>query len=250
MTDTCSEELSKYFEDILKNKELIIEMINTNILMYEDKIKTNKEKISQIKDHQEKVSAEFSISETRLKSEFSKYHEQYQKHEINYKLLDRTSSHYKSLIREREDEIRKLEEQSIYCYQDYQNKKVKLDCLNVQIVEADFQLKNFQRLMDEKINCLVNSKKSEENQNTFQNISLDNNNSNQTITNTVNLKERPYLNNESSTVIVESAPKIRKSKNNIFWEPITEKEETLLSSYKHLTVNSENINIKKRCILF
>ena len=158
--------------------------------------------------------------------------------------------HYKSLIREREDEIRKLEEQSIYCYQDYQNKKVKLDCLNVQIVEADFQLKNFQRLMDEKINCLVNSKKSEENQNTFQNISLDNNNSNQTITNTVNLKERPYLNNESSTVIVESAPKIRKSKTNIFGEPITEKEETLLSSYKDLTVNSENINIKKRCILF
>ena len=104
--------------------------------------------------------------------------------------------------------------------------------------------------MDEKINCLVNSKKSEENQNTFQNISLDNNNSNQTITNTVNLKERPYLNNESSTVIVESAPKIRKSKTNIFGEPITEKEETLLSSYKDLTVNSENINIKKRCILF
>ena len=48
MSDTSSEELSKFFEDILKNKELILEMVNTNILMYDEKIKTNKEIISNI----------------------------------------------------------------------------------------------------------------------------------------------------------------------------------------------------------
>ena len=251
MADTSTEDLGAYFEDIVKNKELIIEMINTNILMYHDKIKTNKEKISLIKEHHDKIRAEYQSSETKLKSEYSKYHEQYQKHEINYKLLDRTSAHYKSLIKDREDEIRKFEEQSIYCYQDYQNKKVKLDCINVQIVEAEFQLKNFQRMMDDKINILVSPKKSDDSLNTFQNISLDNNTS-RTIHPTPSTKDITILNNEPVNVsqVITAIP--RKRKTNIFGESIHEKEENLLSSYKEPSQNSETINIneRKKCLIY
>jgi hypothetical protein len=257
MSDTSSEELTKFFEDILKNKDLILEMVNTNILMYDEKIKANKEKIGQIKENQEKLQAENQAQENKLKSEYAKYHEQLQKHEVNFKLLDRTGAHYKSLIKEREDEIRKYEEQSIYCYQDYQNKKMKLDCLNVQIVEAEFQLKNLQRLMDEKINSLVNPKKSE---NQFQNISLD---SSTTTTNTkqsniVNVTENIEPSNDkekqpetkTNQQNKNSQTGQKKRKTNIFGEVVNEeKQEKLLSSYTEQS-DGINLNKSKKCVIY
>ena len=251
-----SEELTKYFEDILKNKELIIEMINTNLLMYEDKIKTNKDKISQIKETHEKINGEFLNNENKLKLEYSKYHDQYQKHDINYKLLDRTSSHYKTLIKEREDEIRKFEEQSIYCYQDYQNKKCKLDCLNVQIVEAEFQFKNLQKLMDDKINNLCNNNSKKE----FQILSLDGANLVDRIE-TRNGKvgegldrnvELLSVEEESKEVEMKKSVSLRKRMKNIFGEEVSEKEEKLLSRSNCDGGQNEIINVKdkRNCVIF
>lgn len=148
-------EMSVYIDDILKNKEMIKEMFRTNIMVYEDKLKQNKEKSDSIRDELQKITSDFQLIENRLKLEYAKNHDEFQKHEINCKLLDKTLTHYKMLIREREDEIKKLEEQSIYAHQDFQNKKVKHDCLGVQIVEAEFQLKNLQNQMDEKLNQII-----------------------------------------------------------------------------------------------
>ena len=145
-------EVSVYFEDILRNKDMIKEMFKTNILVYEDKIKANSEKLNNLKDELKKVNSDFQLIENKLTLDYAKSHDNFQKHDINLKLLEKTSLHYKYLIREREEEIKKLEEQSIYAYQDYQNKKVKLDCIAVQIVEAEFQLQNLQKEVDNKIN--------------------------------------------------------------------------------------------------
>ena len=62
----------------------------------------------------------------------------------NYKLLSKTHSHYKTLIMEREIEIRKLEEKLLFGEQDFHNKKIKLDCMNIRIEEAEFHLKNLE----------------------------------------------------------------------------------------------------------
>lgn len=150
------DDISVYLEDILRNKSMIKEMINTNTMAYEDKIESNKILIQEIKNEINQITSDFQIVENKLKLEYAKSHEQFQKHEINYKLLDKTNTHYKMLIREREEEVRKLEEQIIFACQDYQNKKVKLDCTNVQIVEAEFQLKNLQNLCKEKIEKIKN----------------------------------------------------------------------------------------------
>lgn len=157
-------EVSIYFDDIIRNKEMIKEMFKTNIMVYEDKIKGNKEKISTLQEELSKINTAYLLIENKLKLEYAKSHEQFQKHEINYKLLDKTYSHYKCLIREREDEIKKFEEQSIFAFQDYQNKKIKLDCLNVQIIEAEFQLRNLQNKFDEKVNQAIEKEESEYNE--------------------------------------------------------------------------------------
>ncbi len=148
-------EVSIYFEDILKNKDMIKEMYKTNIMVYEDKLKQSKEKSSLLKEELDKINSEFQLVENKLKLEYAKNHDEFQKHDINCKLLDKTLTHYKMLIREREDEVKKLEEQSIFAHQDYQNKKVKNDCLTVQIIEAEFQLKNFQKQLNEKVNKII-----------------------------------------------------------------------------------------------
>jgi hypothetical protein len=144
-------EVSIYFDDILRNKDMIKEMFKTNILVYEDKIKSNSEKLNSLKDELTKLNSDFLLIENKLKLDYAKTHDEFQKHDINHKLLEKTLSHYKYLIREREEEIKKLEEQSIFAYQDYQNKKVKLDCISVQIVEAEFQLNNLQKEIDRQI---------------------------------------------------------------------------------------------------
>ena len=141
-----------YLEDILRNKSMIKDMINTNKMAYEDKIEANKILIEEIKQEIDRINSDFQVVENKRKIEFAKSHEQFQKHDINYKLLDKTNTHYKILIKEKEEDIRKLEEQIIFASQDYQNKKVKLDCVNVQIIEAEFQLKNLQKIAEEKIN--------------------------------------------------------------------------------------------------
>jgi hypothetical protein len=163
MTSESTSEVSLYFEDILKNKEMIKEMFRTNIMVYEDKLKQNKEKSNSLKEDLEKISSEFQLVENKLKLEYAKNHDEFQKHDINCKLLDKTLSHYKMLIRERENEIKKIEEQTIYAHQDYQNKKVKHDCLAVQIVEAEFQLKNLQKQIDEKVNKIIENDEEEVN---------------------------------------------------------------------------------------
>ena len=121
---------------------------------YEDKIKSNCQKINQLNEDLEKINSDFSIVENKLKLEYAKVHDEFQKHDINYKLLEKTNTHYKILIKEKENEIKKLEEQSIFAFQDYQSKKVKLDCLSVQIIESEFQLKSLQNQMDKHINNL------------------------------------------------------------------------------------------------
>lgn len=250
MAETSAEELTKYFEDILKNKELIIEMVNTNVLMYEEKIKINKEKIQQLKELNEKMNAESTQTENKRKSEYAKYQEQFQKHEINYKLLERTSLHYKSLIKEREEEIRKFEEQAIYCYQDYQNKKVKLDCLNVQMVEAEFQLKNLQKLMDEKINSIVTNKHVDSN--TFQNISLESNKNDAAMMNKELVTQKEKEHQVTPDEDIKSAGNAKKKRRtNIFGEEMNDKEEGLLSSFK-TNPPAEQINLKKEknCIIY
>jgi len=156
------EEITKYFNEIIKNKELIIDMIKTNKLVYQEKNEENKKKLEELKEEADKVNNEYKSLENKLKAEYVKYHDQYQKHDINFKLLERTCLYYKTLIKEREDEVRKFEEQTIYANQDYHNKKLKLDCLNVQIVEAEFQLKNLQTRIDDKMNKLVEEKKMQE----------------------------------------------------------------------------------------
>lgn len=150
-TENISNEVSVYFEDILRNKDMIKEMFKTNILVYEDKIKSNSEKLNSLRDEVNKLNSEFILVENKLKLNYAKTHDEFQKHDINHKLLEKTLSHYKYLIREREEEIKKLEEQSIFAFQDYQNKKVKLDCMQVQIVEAEFQLNNLEKEIDRQI---------------------------------------------------------------------------------------------------
>lgn len=150
-TENIFNEVSVYFEDILRNKDMIKEMFKTNILVYEDKIKSNSEKLNSFRDELNKLNSEFILVENKLKLNYAKTHDEFQKHDINHKLLEKTLSHYKYLIREREEEIKKLEEQSIFAFQDYQNKKVKLDCMQVQIVEAEFQLNNLEKEIDRQI---------------------------------------------------------------------------------------------------
>jgi hypothetical protein len=162
MRNENTSEVSLYFEDILKNKEMIKEMFKTNIMVYEDKLKQNKAKSNSIKEDLDKLNSDFQLVENKLKLEYAKSHDEFQKHDINCKLLDKTLSHYKMLVRERENEIKKIEEQSIYAQQDYQNKKVKRDCLAVQIVEAEFQLKSLQKQIDEKLNKLKEDHEDEE----------------------------------------------------------------------------------------
>ena len=145
-------DITDYLEDILRNKSMIKDIINTNKMAYEDKIEANNILIEEIKHVIDRMNSDFKVVENKRKIEFAKSHEQYQKHEINYKLLDKTNTHYKILIKEREEDIRKLEEQIIFASQDYQNKKLKLDCVNVQIIEAEFQLNNLQKMTEEKIN--------------------------------------------------------------------------------------------------
>jgi hypothetical protein len=159
MTDfkNLNEEMSLYINDILKNKDMVKEMFRTNILVYEDKIKDNELKIAALKDEINKISSDFSFVENKLKLDYAKNHDQFKKHEINFKLLEKTNQHYNILIKEREDEIKKHDEQSIYAHQDYQNKKVKLDCLNAQIIEAEFQLKNLNKSLEEKIGNVIDN---------------------------------------------------------------------------------------------
>lgn len=148
-------EMSMFFEDILKNKEMIKQMLSTNIIIYNDKVSSNSSKIKEIKEELGKIGSDFLIIENKMKLDFAKSHETVQKHEINFKLLDRTHSHYKSLILEREAEIRKLDERLLFAEQDYQNKKIKLDCLNIQITEAEFQLKNLNSKLNEQVDNLI-----------------------------------------------------------------------------------------------
>jgi hypothetical protein len=155
-------ELGIYFEDIIRNKDMIKDMFNTNILVYEDKLRSNEETLNEKKDEYNRLMNDFTLIENKLKLEYAKNHEELQKYEINYKLLEKTHSHYKTLIREREEEIKKLEQQSIFAYQDYQNKKVKLDCINVQIIEAEFQLKNLQKRLTEKMSKVTSIMKEED----------------------------------------------------------------------------------------
>lgn len=153
--DFSYNEVETYFNDIIRNKEMIIDMIKTNILVYEDKIKSNNEKIIQLNEEIEKINSDFQIVENKLKLEYAKTHDEFQKHDVNYKLLDKTYTHYRILIKEKEDEIKKLEEQSIFAFQDYQSKKVKLDCVSVQIIESEFQLKSLQNQIDNHINKII-----------------------------------------------------------------------------------------------
>jgi hypothetical protein len=141
-------EMSSFFDDILKNKEMIKQMLNTNILIYKDKNESNSQKIKEIKEEIRRMEIDFQLTENQLKLQFAKAHENVQKHEINYKLLDKTNSHYKTLIMEREFEIRKLEEKLLFAEQDFHNKKIKLDCMNIRIEESEFHIKN----LEEKIN--------------------------------------------------------------------------------------------------
>lgn len=69
--------------------------------------------------------------------------------------MNKTYSHYRTLIVERESEIRKLEEKLLFAEQDYQNKKIKLDCLNIQIIEAEFQLKNMNSKLNENVENII-----------------------------------------------------------------------------------------------
>lgn len=156
------QEVSVYFDDIIRNKDMIKEMFKTNILVYEDKVKANNEKLAQLKEDLARLGSEFSLVENKLKLEYAKNHDNFQKHDINFKLLDKTHTHYKMLIRDREEEIKKIEEQTIFAYQDYQNKKIKLDCVNVQIVEAEFQLETLKKKMNEHINNMIDIQKDDE----------------------------------------------------------------------------------------
>ncbi len=148
-------EMSLFFDDILKNKEMIKQMLSTNILIYNDKVSGNAIKIKEIKEELDKINSDFHIVENKLKLDFARNHDNVQKHEINLKLLDKTYSHYKTLILEREAEIRKLEERLLFAEQDYQNKKIKLDCLNIQITESEFQLKNLNTKLNEKVENFI-----------------------------------------------------------------------------------------------
>lgn len=148
-------EMSMFFQDILKNKEMIKQMLYTNLLIYQDQVQSNDDKIKEIKEELEKIDSDFQIVENKLKLEFAKCHDNVQKHDINYKLLNKTYSHYRTLIVERESEIRKLEEKLLFAEQDYQNKKIKLDCLNIQIIEAEFQLKNMNSKLNENVENII-----------------------------------------------------------------------------------------------
>ncbi len=208
-------EVSVYFEDILRNKDMIKEMFKTNILVYEDKIKANSEKLNILKDELKKVNSDFQLIENKLKLDYAKSHDIFQKHDINLKLLEKTSSHYKYLIREREEEIKKLEEQSIYAYQDYQNKKVKLDCIAVQIVEAEFQLQNLQKEVDNKINQRI--EESRENKEC-------NENSNSLIDEEIHLKtQRSIITNKTENKI----NKVSKPTDSSIFDTITMDNSTL-----------------------
>jgi len=154
-TELNPNEMSMFFEDILKNKEMIKQMLYTNILIYNDKVSSNAEKIKEIKDEIAKMDSDFLLVENKLKLEFAKCHDNTQKHDINFKLLDKTHSHYKSLIFEREAEIRKLSDKLLFAEQDYQNKKIKLDCLNIQITEVEFQLKNLNSKLNEQVENII-----------------------------------------------------------------------------------------------
>lgn len=148
-------EMSTFFEDILKNKEMIKQMLNTNILIYKDKNESNSQKIKEIKEEIRRMEIDFQLIVNHLKLEFAKAHDNVQKHEINYKLLDKTNSHYKTLIMEREIENRKLEEKLLFGEQDFHNKKIKLDCMNIRIEEAEFHLKNLEAKLNENIKPII-----------------------------------------------------------------------------------------------
>ena len=148
-------EMNSFFEDILKNKEMIKQMLNTNILIYNDKNESNSHKIKEIKEEIIRMEIDFQLTENQLKLQFAKAHDNVQKHEINYKLLDKTNSHYKTLIMERETEIRRLEEKLLFAEQDFHNKKIKLDCMNIRIEEAEFHLKNLEEKLNNDIKPII-----------------------------------------------------------------------------------------------
>jgi hypothetical protein len=251
-------DISVYLEDILRNKSMIKEMINTNVMAYEDKIEANKIFMEEMKQEIDRINSDFQMIENKRKLEYAKSHEQFQKHDINYKLLDKTNTYYNILIKEREEEVRKLEEQIIFACQDHQNKKVKLDCVIVQIIEAEFQLKNMQKMVEEKFNQIKNEENEKEYQERYENREdIKHDKKSNYSTELKNMKEYNYKTNHIDKYLSEKLEyKSSYHENQENANSSKTKENKSLSvkdnkseMFDTITLNSEHLR-KNSCIIF
>ena len=157
-------ELSKYFEDIIKNKVLIKEMFNINIEAYEKKINENLNVIESLKEeieHQKKLHEE-ELKE--MKELCEKYEEDLKKHVLNLKLLMKSKEHYESLIKEKQKEITSVRQKNVFINQDILNRKFQLDSLTAQIDEAEFQKSSLEASVKKKLEELNLSRLNERNE--------------------------------------------------------------------------------------
>lgn len=147
-------EVSKYFDDVLKNKEVIRDMYLTNVSAYEEKIKKNAEVIERLKDELRQVKLENELEENKLKSDYNSSMDELKKYQINFKLLMKTYQQYEQLIKERQEQINTLQEKLIFVDQDLHSKKFKLESSEAQVQELEYQNKNLQATVEEKSNQL------------------------------------------------------------------------------------------------
>lgn len=146
----CHKQVKSYFKEIIKNKQVIKDMYNTNIEIYEKKICENKEKIINLEELY-KINKEKNIKEIEeLNLELFKQEEELKKHQVNYKLLNKTKEHYKILIKERLNDIKKYKDKNIFLNQDITNRKLQINSLEAQIQEAEYQNKTLKDVLSNK----------------------------------------------------------------------------------------------------
>lgn len=159
--NSTDSDILKYFNDIIKNKEVIRDMFLTNIELYEKKIIENQNIIHDLKQELEFTRREQLEDINKARLEVSKLEDEKKKHDLNFKMLSKTLEHYEILVRERIKEINSLKQKSIFVNQDICNRKLQINSLTAQIEESEYQNNNLKEAIALKVEELNLSRNKE-----------------------------------------------------------------------------------------
>ena len=226
-------EVQKYFNDIIRNKEIIKNMFLTNIEAYNSKVKQNTEIIDDNKIILNSEKRENEEKCKKIQDEINKLIEDQKKHEVNYKLLNKTVEHYQILIKDRHKDINTLKQKTIFVNQDTCNRKLQLDSLTVQIEEAEYQNKI--------LNDALKKKNEELNISRYNEIQIEKLERENIIKDRIIVEDESRSSNDANTKIDKLDIDSSLIKDNHY----------MRNRYNTITEGSSEINIKKtKCSIF